>query len=86
MSLGARKKDIIMDASLEIFFYMLVSTLVSFLIINIFYKYLAYISNMYKGPYLYLLVLVVSVLISIIIGLFSAKKITAMPVNEIIGG
>ena len=86
MSLGARKKDIIMDASLEIFSYMLVSTLVSFLIINIFYKYLAYISNMYKGPYLYLLVLVVSVLISIIIGLFSAKKITAMPVNEIIGG
>lgn len=86
MSLGARKKDIIMDASLEIFSYMLVSTLVSFLIINIFYKYLAYISNMYKGPYLYLLVLVVSVLISIIIGVFSAKKITAMPVNEIIGG
>ena len=86
MSLGARKKDIIMDASLEIFSYMLVSTLVSFLIINIFYKYLAYISSIYKGPLLYLLVLVISALTSIVIGIFSAKKISSKPITEIIGG
>ena len=86
LSLGASPKDIKLDSTLEILGYMLVSTLISFIAINIFYNQLSYMTSILINKWLYIFVLAINILLALVIGALAARKITSEPINEMIGG
>ena len=86
LSLGASPRDISLDSTLEILGYMLVSTLISFIAINIFYNQLSYMTSILINKWLYIFVLAINILLALVIGALAARKITSEPINEMIGG